>query len=103
MVYGVCMRRTNIYLAERQLGLLRKVSEDRGRPVAELVRDAVDSWLAAEGVREIPEDEWQARFDALVTRRGGIAEREGFAEEQVQRDVNAAVREVRRTRAARRR
>lgn len=103
MMYDVRMRRTNIYLPDQQLDLLRRVSENRGRPVAELVRDAVDSWLAAQGIRAIPPDEWQARFDALLDRRGKIAERGGFSEEAVVRDVNAAVREVRRTRTARRR
>lgn len=103
MVYDVRVRRTNIYMAESQLGMLRKVSESRGRPVAELVRDAVDSWLAAQGLKEIPQDEWQARFDALMARRRAIAEQERFSEEEVLRDANAAVREVRRMRTARRR
>jgi hypothetical protein len=107
-VYDVwTMKRTNIYLPDRQLGLLRRVSESRGRPVAELVRDAVDSWLAAEGIRAIPPDEWEARFDALLGRRRKIAKGAGFAEERVLRDVNVAVAEARRgarrTRTARRR
>lgn len=97
------VRRTNIYLPDEQLDLLRRVSESQGRPVAELVRDAVDSWLTAQGVRAIPQDEWAARFDALMARRRTIAERERFSEDDVLRDVNAAVREVRRARPARRR
>lgn len=97
------MRRTNIYLPDGQLSLLRQVSEDRGKPVAELVRDAVDTWLKAQGIQGISEDEWQARFDALLGRRAKVAAARSFAEEQVQRDVNAAVRAVRRRRAARRR
>lgn len=103
-MYDVCtMKRTNIYLRESQLGLLRRVSESRGKPVAELVRDAVDTWLNTQGIQGISEDEWQARFDALLGRRVKIAAEKGFSEEQVRRDVNAAVREVRRRRAARRR
>lgn len=101
MVYA--MKRTNIYLPDDQLSLLRRVSESRGRPVAELVRDAVDSWLVAQGVRQIPADEWQARFDALLGGRRKVAARGGFSEDAVLRDVNAAVRGVRRSRAARRR
>jgi predicted DNA-binding protein len=97
------MKRTNIYLADEQIGLLQRVSESRGRPVAELVREAVDSWLAAQGARAIPEGEWQARFDALMKRRRSIARRKGWTEEQVLRDVNAAVREVRSESTARRR
>lgn len=97
------MKRTNIYLPERQLGLLRRVSEGRGRPVAALVRDAVDAWLSAQGVRAIPEDEWQARFDALLGRRRDVAEGRAFSEKEVLRDVTAAVREARKVRSARRR
>ena len=100
------MKRTNIYLPDLQLGLLRGVSEARGRPVAELVREAVDSWLKAQGVRQIPEDEWAARFDALMERRRRIAKRERlaerFSEDEVLRDANEAVRRVRRSRTARR-
>ncbi len=104
MMYDVCtMKRTNIYLPESQLSMLRRVSETRGRPVAELVRDAVDSWLTAQGARVIPQDEWERRFDALMERRRKIAAREGFTEEEALRDVNAVVRALRRTPAARRR
>lgn len=97
------MRRTNIYLPDEQLDLLRRVSESRGQPIAGLVRDAVDSWLAAQGVRAIPKDEWQARFDSLTARRQRIAERRGFTEDDVARDVSEAVGQARRKRTARRR
>ncbi len=94
------MRRTNIYLPEAQLDLLRQVSERRGKPVAELVRDAVDTWLSAQGVKRIDKDEWEARFDALLRRRGDVAQRRRFSEGAVARDVTAAVRDVRRRRTA---
>jgi len=97
------MKRTNIYLPDEQIGLLRRVSESRGRPVAELVREAVDAWLSAQGARAIPEDEWQARFDALMKRRRSIARGKGWTEEQVLRDVNATVRQLRSERTARHR
>ena len=104
LMYDVwAMKRTNIYLPDEQLSLLRRVSESRGRPVAGLVRDAVDSWLAAQGVRAISKDEWQARFDSLMARRQRIAERRGLIEAEVARDVNEAVNAVRRKRTARRR
>jgi hypothetical protein len=103
-MYGVwAMKRTNIYLDEKQLELLRDLGQQRGEPVASLVREAVDSWLEAQGARRLPDDEWQRRFEALLERRDRIAEERGFDEAQVERDVRAAVREVRRTRAARRR
>lgn len=96
------MQRTNIYLSDDQLEALRAVSSRRGVPVAKLVRDAVDTWLEANGVRPIPRDEWERRFDELLERRRRIAAERGFSEEEVERDVMAAVREVRKARAARR-
>lgn len=101
MVY--VMQRTNIYLSEPQLDSLRRLGEQRGMPVAELVREAVDAWLQAQGVRTIDGDEWSKRFDALLVRRRGTASRAAGSEEGVERDVALAVREVRRARAARRR
>ena len=103
-MYDVCtMRRTNIYLDDEQLASLRGLSERRGEPVATLVREAIDAWLAAQGVRRIPDDEWQRRFSELLQRRARIADEQGFSQEEVERDVMEAVREVRRARAARRR
>jgi hypothetical protein len=97
------MKRTNIYLDDEQLELLRELGRRRGAPVAELVREAVDDWLRANGARRLSEDEWQQRFGALLERRDRIAQERGFEEAAVERDVMAAVREVRRARAARRR
>ena len=97
------MRRTNVYLEDEQLDTLRAVSDRRGVPVAELVREAIDAWLEAQGVRRIPRDEWERRFDALLARRNRTAHELGLSEEEVERDVMAAVREVRKARAARRR
>ena len=97
------MRRTNIYLDERQLDLLRGLADRRGRPVAELVREAVDSWLESQGARRLSLDEWEERFDALLARRARIAKERGFDPAEVERDVMDAVRKERRARAARRR
>jgi predicted P-loop ATPase len=97
------MKRTNIYLDEEQLELLRDLGQQRGEPVASLVREAVDSWLEAQGARRRPDDEWERRVEALLERRDWIAEERDFDEARVERDVRAAVREARRTRAARRR
>jgi len=49
MVY-ICIymkRRTNIYLRPDQLKQLKVLNEKTGAPVAELVRRAVDAYLAA--------------------------------------------------------
>jgi hypothetical protein len=97
------MKRTNIYLSESQLATLQALGDQRGVPMAELVRQALDEWLAAQGVRVLGEDEWARRFDALLTRRRGAAGARPPSPSAVQNDVTAAVREVRRARAARRR
>jgi hypothetical protein len=97
------MRRTNIYLSEEQLEGLRRVAERRGEPVAQLVREAVDAWLGSQKVRPLPEEEWRRRFGELLERQKKIARDHGWTEHDVERDVMAAVREVRRARAARRR
>ncbi len=102
-MYGVCtMRRTNVYLDDRQIDLLRLLGDRRGVPVAALVREAVDAYLDSQGVRNLDPDEWERRFDALVADRTRVAEELGLTEERVERDVFAAIREVREARAARR-
>lgn len=97
------MERVNIYLDERQLSALRGLGERQGKPVAELVREAIDGWLEDQGVRTIAPNEWEQRFDALLEQRRAIAKGQNFPEDEVDRDVMAAVREVRKARAARRR
>jgi hypothetical protein len=103
-MYGVCtMQRTNVYLDERQLGLLRLLGRARGVPVAVLVREALDEWLDSQGVREVPDDEWQQRFDQLMERRRQIWSQLGVPAEELESDIAEAVREVREARAAARR
>ena len=97
------MKRTAIYLDDRQLELLRGLSESRGEAVAALVREAVDTWLRAEVAHRIPRDEWESRFEALLRRRDRLAKDQSFTEEEVERDVMEAIRAVRKARAASRR
>lgn len=94
------MRRTNIYLEDRQLTALKAVAESRGESVAALIRGALDKWLADQGVEVLGKDEWERRFDSLLSRRRSRARQEKFAEPDVEREVALAVQEVR---AARRR
>lgn len=94
------MRRTNIYLADEELSALRLIGRRQGRPVAVLVREAVDTWLMAQGVQPIDEDAWARRFDLLLDRRRRAAAEAGWEPVEVERDVAAAVEEVRRDRAA---
>ena len=104
VMYGVCMmRRTNIYLDDRQHRLLRVLADARGEPVAALVREAVDAWLQSQGVKELGEEDWRRRFEALLERRRKIWSELDISEEELERDVSAAVREVREARAAARR
>lgn len=99
-MYDVWVRRTNVYLDDRQLDLLRRLGAQRGAPVAGLVREAVDEWLERHGARAVNDDEWQQRFDALLVRRGSVAH--GVEEDQVAADVADAVADVRSERARRR-
>ena len=76
-----------------------------------LLRDMLDRWPDGKemtpqidlrerldlynGVRPIPADEWEHRFDALVERRTRVARRVRPAAGRVERDIAAAVAEVR--------
>lgn len=95
------MRRTNVYLDDSQLELLRRLAEQRGAPMSTLIREAIDAWLNAQGVRSIGPDEWERRFDALMGRRRVVANRQGFDAETVDADVLREIKKVRRSRAAR--
>lgn len=97
------MKRTNIYLSDEQLATLQALGDQRGQPMSELVRQAIDEWLRTQGIRFLDEDAWARRFDELLTRRRAVANRRSPSQAAVDEDVAAAVREVRRTRAARRR
>ena len=96
------MKRTNIYLDDDDLAALQMVGRRQGRPVAELVREAVDAWLEGQGVRRVSEDDWAARFGQLMGRRRRLAADGGWTAENVEHDVERAIAEVRRNRAARR-
>lgn len=102
-MYDVYVRRTNIYLDERQDALLRALSERRDVSVAALVRAAVDEWLERQGARAVDDDEWARRFGALLDRRERVAAANGHDESQVGEHVAAAVAEVRARRARARR
>jgi hypothetical protein len=97
------MRRTNIYLSDEQLSSLQAMGEQRGVPMAELVRQAVDEWLRAQGVQVLGEDEWLRRFDALLSRRRRAVDTSRPSPTAIERDVARTVREVRRAGPAGRR
>jgi hypothetical protein len=89
------MKRTSLYLEDEQLELLRALGRSRGKPVAALIRAAIDSWLAAQAARPASSGEWKRRFDELMRRRDRVAKERGFTEEEVERDVLEAIRAVR--------
>src|SRR2546430_8237014 len=95
------MRRTNIYLDDRQLDVLRRLGEQRSAAVSELIREAVDAWLVAQGVRLVDEGEWQRRFASLLERRRQVAQSLQPQPDQVEPDVTAAVAQGRRAASAR--
>jgi len=83
------MKRTNIYLDEREIAALRTVSRRTGRPVATLVRQAVDAWLDARGARVVAEDEWTRRFSELLGRRGRLTPPRAGARSRLRRTFPA--------------
>lgn len=87
------MQRTNVYLDEDQLRALKHLAVEQRASVADLVRQAVDSYLA----RRLHEDpSWPERLDRLVERvRARVPEE--VAPEQIEEDITAAREEVRRT------
>lgn len=84
-------QRTNIYLDERQLRLLRHLAAARRTAVAEIVRDAVNAYLARElGDRS-------AAIDALAqllaaAQPGALA---GKTPEELEAEAVALVKDVR--------
>jgi hypothetical protein len=96
------MRRTNIYLDERQLDVLNRLAESRDESVASLVREAIDTWLDQQGVESVSESEWEQRFRRLLDQRLIIRDQIAASDEEIDRDVIDAVRAVRQERAARR-
>lgn len=89
------MQRTNIYLDEGTLRALKGLSQARRKPVAAMVREAIDAWLEEQGVTRVEDGEWERRFDLLLDRRRGLARSSPFSDREVERDVAAAVREAR--------
>ena len=93
------MQRTNIYLDEDQLQVLKHLAAEERQSVADLVRRAVDDYLTK---RLADDAEWRQRFDQLMHRvRGRMPE--GVTPEEIESDITAAREEVRLAHRARRR
>ncbi len=92
------MHRTNIYLDAEQVRALKHLAAESQCSVAELVRRAVDDYLAR-AFRD--EKDWGERFDELVAR---IQRRmpADVTPQEIEADITAAREEVReRRRSAR--
>lgn len=92
------MRRTNIYLDDEQLRALKHLAAEEQASVADLVRKAIDGYLAS---RFSSADDWGRRFDDLVER---VQRRvpPDMKPREIEADITAARDEVRRARQSRR-
>ena len=88
------MYRTNIYLDEEETQALRHLAAEERCSVAELVRRAVDQYLAR---RFREEKDWGERFDELVARIQRRIPAE-VTPAGVEADITTARAEVRRAR-----
>ena len=103
------MKRTNVYLDEEQSRTLRHLAIEENRSFTGLVREALNEYLTRRGLqaqstvagplRSIADDDWKARFDAVLSRiRSGVPSEDSPAE--IEAAITAARAEVRRSRKA---
>ena len=101
------MKRTNIYLQEDQSRLLRHLAIEEGRSFTDVVREALEEYLARRGLTvrpsvavtppEMPDDEWRARFDAVLARiRSRVPP--DMTPDEIEAEITAASEEVRQLR-----
>ena len=85
------MQRTNIYLDEDQLRMLKHLAAEERQSVADLVRRAVDAYLAQ---RLTDDATWREQLDQLVERvRSRIPAT--VTPEEMEEDITLARQEVR--------
>ena len=75
----------------------------RNQAVEEILLEAVEPWLIAQGAQAVNKDEWRRIFLEFLAERDTLAAEHGWTEADVQTDVDAAVTEVRAAQKARRR
>lgn len=97
------MQRTNIYLEDDQVALLRGIARLRGQSVAELVREAVDAWLERQGAKTVTDDDWRRALSEALNQQAEFVRRRGLTDEEIDCLVSEAVGEVRSDRATGRR
>ena len=94
------MKKTNVYLEEDQLRLLKQMAVEQGRSYTELVRQAIREFL--EGHQRAAEhgpstDQWSRRLEQLLAR---VQERiSTFPPEEIEAYITAASQKSRRRRS----
>ena len=85
------MQRTNIYLDEDQLRLLKHLAAEENKPVADFVRQAVDQFLR----RRLENDvKWQSDMTALIERvRSRVSP--AIGPDEIECDIREARHDVR--------
>ena len=100
------MKRTNIYLDDEQLRLLKHIAVEEGRSFTEVVRQALQQYLDSyrrESAEDLSPDVWTRRMDTLLAR---VRERSSkYSPAENASDITAASEDSRRrgVNAARRR
>ena len=85
------MQRTNIYLGEDQLRLLKHLAAEENKPVADLVRQAVEQFLHIRLENAVM---WQNDMTALIERvRSSVAPE--IDPDEIERDIREARHDVR--------
>jgi Arc/MetJ-type ribon-helix-helix transcriptional regulator len=90
------MQRTNIYLEDDQLRLLKHLAAEQRQSVADLVRRAVDLYLSQ---RLADDADWRVRLDQLVARIQARVPQE-VSPDEIEADITAAQAEVKQARRA---
>lgn len=93
------MKRTNVYLEDDQLRLLKHIAVEENRSFTDLVRQALQEFLERYQQKTHPApavNEWQRRLDRLLAQ---VHERTAaFSAEEIEADITAASEESRRQR-----
>jgi hypothetical protein len=94
------MKRTNIYLDEDELRLLKHIAVEEGCSFTDLVRQALQEFLEnhqQKTKRSSTKEEWNQRLDQLLTR---VRKRTStFLPEDIEADITIASKESRRRRS----
>ena len=91
------MKRTNIYLEEDQLRLLKHIAIEEGQSFTELVRQALQEFLdryKKNPKRAPSQEEWNRRLEQLLARMQQRTR--DFKPEEIEADITAASKETRR-------